>query len=888
MEKKIGSYQIVRTLGKGGMGDVFLARDPICRRIIALKRIRTDLSHNKIIQDRFLREAKIAAQLSHPSIIPIYAIYEEGDKSYYTMPYVEGETLKQILRTTREQEKAGEKLHPIGGSIPALIRIFLTVCQATAYTHSKGILHRDLKPENIIIGTYGEVMILDWGLADFIDRPETILEEDLDDALFKDLTHPGKIAGTITYLPPERAMGEAPTVQLDIYALGVILYQLLTLRLPFQRATLQQFRKMAKHEQLIDPTEAAPYRDIPLQLADIAKKCLAPSKEHRFQSVEALIAEVQNYIEGSPEWIPAGTLSVDKKSDWAFQENILLAKHIAITRSTDVMEWVVLMISKAAFSGNLKMEALVKLNTGSKGIGLLFNVPEAGVKKGLEEGYCLWLDSSIKLFRANIEVMHIPDASLSKDVWHKIRIEKIDNHLRFFLNGALVLDYLSHIPVAGSHVGLIYRDADFEMEEMKIFVGSQNLTVSCLAIPDAFLANKEYAKALSEYRRIGYSFPGRAEGREGLFRAGLTLLAEAESSPKKSRLYAAALDEFGKLHATPGAPLEYLGKSLVYKACKDTEEEIKCLELTLRKYKKHPLLPILIEHIAFRLHESSYYDRTAAYHYALLAIRHLPEIFSNPDHARLISSLSKHLEPLPFLTPTDHSLATALAFWLGKPRTLRELLDGDRENVLFSLLELGCYEDLKGMKEVKTALVYHKGGLEKALEQLKTVTESKELLHIFQCALDEQKAGLILPFLEKLPRSKRVDEIHISALLFLSRFDEAGELLESYALEERLSETSPLFFLFGCWLFATEGREIAIAHFDSGSDLSYPPTSALLSYYLRDKVDIKKLLFWEKVQLFRQLALFYHCTEENDKVNYFLKRLKREVSRVRSSSRNFK
>ncbi len=862
------------------MGEVFLARDPFCHRLVALKQIRQDMSHNKTMQERFLREAKIAAQLAHPNIIPIYAIYEEEGKSYYTMPYVEGETLKQILRTTREEEKQGELLHPIGASIPALMRIFLNVCQAVAYTHSKGILHRDLKPENIIIGKYGEVLILDWGLADFISHPEKVEleEEDYDENLYKDLTHPGKIAGTITYLPPERALGEPPSTQLDIYALGVILYQLLTLRLPFQRTTLKSFRKTMKHEILNDPMEAAPYRDIPLQLSDIAKKCLAPEKSKRYQTVEEIIAEVENYHEGRPEWIPAATLSIDRKTDWKFQENIPLAKHIAITRATDLIEWVSMMISNASFSGNIKLETKIFLESTSNGIGFLLNIPEPEVKKGLEDGYCLWINSSIKLFRSNVEVMHIPDRALTRQQEHLIQIEKTDNHLRLFVNGVLLFDYLSHIPVVGTHVGLLYRDADFQLDELKVYVGSQNVMVNCLAIPDAFLANKEYTRALAEYRRIGSSFPGRAEGREALFRAGVTLLEEAQNFPKRKHLYALALEEFGKLHATPGAPLQYLGKSLVYKAWGEKEEEIKCLELALRKYPKHPLLPILIEHIVFRLHESSFYDRTAAYQFALLAIRHLPQIFSNPDHQKLLDSLKKYLEPLYFLDPTPSSLATALAFWLAKPRTLLELIDQDKENALFALLELGYLDEVKEYPELSLALLSYRLSIEKALKKL-PIEPTRALIHLFERALEQGRGDLLLPHFNQLPGIPKIDELQIWALLQQEEWDKAGQLLEKYPLELRLQETSPFYFLFGCWLLATEGKEIAATHFSSASEHVYPPTTALLSHYLRGRIDlhkgwIKQALYWEKIQLYRQLALFYHCTEELDKVKFFQKRLK--------------
>ncbi len=124
------------------MGEVFLAHDSSCGRDVALKRMRDKWLDNETMKNRFLREARVAAQLAHPSIIPIYSI-EEG---FYTMPYIEGETLKEIIKVTQEQAHKGEPLHPIGHSVPALVRLFLNICGAVAYSHSRGVLHRDLSP----------------------------------------------------------------------------------------------------------------------------------------------------------------------------------------------------------------------------------------------------------------------------------------------------------------------------------------------------------------------------------------------------------------------------------------------------------------------------------------------------------------------------------------------------------------------------------------------------------------------------------------------------------------------------------------------------------------------------------------------------------------------
>ncbi len=193
----VGSYQVLRSIGKGGMGEVFLAYDTVCGRRIALKRIRVDLIDREHMHDRFLREARITSQLTHPAIIPIYVIHGEESLVYYTMPFVEGDTLKQVVRKTRHQEKSGEPLDHIGGSIPALIRIFTTICQAVAYAHSKRVIHRDLKPENIILGKYGEVLILDWGLAKLIEANGDEALSEAGEPEFDEVTLAGKVVGTI-------------------------------------------------------------------------------------------------------------------------------------------------------------------------------------------------------------------------------------------------------------------------------------------------------------------------------------------------------------------------------------------------------------------------------------------------------------------------------------------------------------------------------------------------------------------------------------------------------------------------------------------------------------------------------------------------------------------
>lgn len=832
---KFENYQILENIGRGGMGEVLLAHDSVCGRDVALKRIRKEWADKKTMQDRFLREARIAAQLSHPNIIPIYEISD----SYYTMPYIEGETLKEILKRTKEQVHRGDPLHPIGSSVPALIRIFLNVCSAVGYAHSKGVLHRDLKPENIIVGKFGEVIILDWGLADFIDLPEN---NGLD---FKEgsphLTQPGKIPGTLLFMAPERAFGAKSSILTDIYSLGVTLYQILTLQFPFHRKTLKEYKKVHELETIHDPEEIAPDRDISPHLSNIAKKCLTKDPEERFQSMEELIKELENYIEGNPEWLEAGELKIERKDDWQFQENIALGKHRALTRGIEMVEWFNLMISKSPFPGNLQIETELTLKEGNQGVGILFCIPENNFSKGLEESYCLWLsEEGTRLYRADVEVFNSKQTKLEKNRTYKIRITHIENHVRLFIDGTQKFGFLSHIPLPGSRIGLLLRDGNFSLPSLNVSVGSQNIMVNCLAIPDAFLARKDYDEALREYRKISDSFPGRAEGREATFRAGLTLLKKAERQRhkvKKEELFSEALNEFEMLHNTPGAPLEYLGKSLVYKAQGELEEEAKCLELALRKYPKHPLKPILVENILTRLHESSQNARTAAYLFALIVLRHLPR---HPEAEAIGDILQKSLEPLPFFAPSENrrfSLITQLAFWLNKPMVLYELLEKkeldeiDEQNAHIALILLG-HEDLAdpAVMGKATAEILH-ANFEKALKQESVLPEKP---------------------------------IQLWHALYEKRWDDAKKIIETVPSEKLSSESDPHFFLYGCYLAKEKGEEEALKHLTNISEKAFPPTSSLLSHYLMGRINLKKgwidrAFFWEKLKLLQQIELYCQC-----------------------------
>ncbi|MCB1213015.1 MAG: protein kinase [Chlamydiia bacterium] len=932
----LDNYEVIEKIAHGGMGEVFLAYDRICGRRIALKRIRTDLAENPRIRRRFLHEARLTSQLTHPSIIPIFSLHAEGESPYYTMPYVDGRTLKGILRTTRRQLHRGEALDPIGGSIPALIRIFTMLCQGVSYAHSKGVLHRDLKPENVMIGRFGEVLILDWGLAKLYGKgleEEVDLKKTIDRSSVKgDESHPemtleGKVVGTLNYLAPERAGGHESTVQSEIYSLGVILYQLLSLQMPFKRKSLEHFRKTLENEQWLDPQEMAPHRDIPLPLARIVHKCLSKEIYQRYDSVDALIEDLNIYIEGRPGWYSVTELDVRRRDDWQFQEHVFLPDYIEIARSSQQTDWVNLMLSHASVPEPLRLETTLRIEDPGKGVGFLLCIPEEGDRHFLHDGYCVWLARSgsgaTRVLRGGVEVYKTDAATLVSNTWVTVRIEKVEDHLSLYLNDVLQYTYFSHLPIVGTHVGVISRDAHFEMGTITLSTRSPNTTVSCLAIPDTLLAYRDYERALSQYLRIAHSFPGLTEGRDALFRAGVTLIERGEENDGEE-----ALELFSRLQSTSGAPLEYLGKALYYERIGECEEEVKCFEMALRRYSTHPMIQLIREKIAQRMYESSQRHRKLAYRFALMIVHHRLNVYLTSDVSSLFQSMRRNWEVLPFLLSPhlgreeknreldqrseERYFSQQLAFWCAEPHILEEILTGAmREtkpdsiivgNTLMALVILGFWPHAKALIDdlhanyltrpierelelAEMATLPFQGRLEEATEKLLSYKLSPSMKRryrsVYILTIEEALAAGRVKMAQRLLEGfeekthLKVDDVYWIWLdLLEGNWRRAGGRLHRYPPQTLTDETHSLFFLYGCWLEASEGHEIAQMHFLGLLDMPYPRIPSLLGHFLLGNLSnhkdwFKKAFLYEKRQLYRQLSLYARCSGDREMAQHY-------------------
>jgi serine/threonine-protein kinase len=690
----IGSYQVKRLIGKGGMGEVYLCFDPKTQRDVAVKRIRPELLQIPLIRQRFLKEAKIAAQLTHPGILGVYSIEETQEDIFYVMPYIQGKTLKSILAEFRKSK--GSTLH--------LLRDFFTVCHAVEYAHSKGVLHRDLKPENILIGRFNEVLIYDFGLAEYADTNECSLHEIQVFQSHPDLTRVGKIVGTITYMAPERILEKQDTIQSDIYSLGVILYQILTLKHPFKRQTVKEFKKQAKEEKVYDPQDVAPMREIPPLLAKIALKCLSFKKEDRYPNLKSLIKDLELYFEGKADWVFAARLDPKKDTDWELQDTIVLKQS---------KDWAIYMLSSSLFPGNIQLETQVTFQEKSEGIGFLLGVAHRVDQRGLDSGLTVWISpNEVRLLRAGVVLKRLECPQVVEKEPLEIVIEKLYDVLLLKINKTNIFTFPIFLPITGAHVGLVYKDMNFIMKDVSVFVGSYNARIGCLTIPDTFFASELYDKALEEYEKISRSFERRSEGLIAIFRAGLTLLELNQPD--------AALHHFERLHKTQKGILEWLGKGLTYRKMHDVEEEAKCYEIALNLFKNDPNLVLIEEEILFRMEQSKEEGRLGPYLFALIASRYNLLSEDHPAIDELVLNLD--------IPPTLENLSSTakMAFFLMKGRVLQELGYSEQADWL-EALESSSYVHPALKEWVDSSNEEHPYSIKKILKKFRSNRPLKEI-----------------------------------------------------------------------------------------------------------------------------------------------------------------
>ena len=289
-------YGVSTKLGEGGMGVVWLARDRNLGRDVALKTIPPERMNAKRLA-RFVSEARITAQLEHPAIVPLHDLFISGGGDvYYSMKRVQGRSLADVLDDLRSGDPTSHQRH----NLVHLLGIFRTAAQAIAYAHTRRVVHRDVKPANIMLGDFGEVLVMDWGVARLLDdAPEDLVSVDLDGASLL-ATADGAMVGSPAYMAPEQFSpdGAAVSPASDVYALGVMLYEILTLTRPFKADTIGRLLYLVAKGQFLPPSAIAPQREIPSEVEAICLRAMARHPDDRYRDAGELTSALEDWLEG--------------------------------------------------------------------------------------------------------------------------------------------------------------------------------------------------------------------------------------------------------------------------------------------------------------------------------------------------------------------------------------------------------------------------------------------------------------------------------------------------------------------------------------------------------------------------------------------------------------
>ncbi len=419
-----------RRIAKGGMGAILEGDDRKLGRKIAVK-VMLDPNASAEHAQRFVQEAAVLGRLAHPNIVPIHDLGRDGEGAlYYTMKLVKGRTLQHILDELRRQHPEDLQHY----TLDRLLTIFRKVCDAMAFSHSQGIIHRDLKPENIMVGEFGEVLVMDWGISKVLGEVETPSIEprqppSMSGTSSFTATMDGAVMGTPNYMSPEQALGKINELdeRSDIFSLGGILYAILTLRPPVEGkdlsevlakvqaanitsptefgATIGKGKPRAKGEVLeakkVTPLPHMPVGKVPPALSAVAMKALTLDKAKRYQNVAAFSADIEKYQGGF-------ATSAEQAGSWK-QFTLFVKRHKAVSIAT-----VVLLLVLSAFVTNVirsEQRMAATLDDLRRTAPVFFAQAKIVLEEGdLEDalkkiGYAIQLDDAnadYHLFRANL------------------------------------------------------------------------------------------------------------------------------------------------------------------------------------------------------------------------------------------------------------------------------------------------------------------------------------------------------------------------------------------------------------------------------------------------------------------------------------------------------
>ena len=531
-------YKLGPVLAEGGMGTVREAMDIHCRRIVAIKELHKDRPMAEGDVSRFIEEAQITSQLEHPNIVPIHELgYDMEKNAFYAMKFVRGVTLTDVLIRIRKGEKAFIEQYPLS----RLLNVFQKVCDAIAFAHSRGIVHCDLKPDNVMICDFGEVMVMDWGLArpagsllpvERVHMQKSPNPENAGDGNFDTTTRTttGRILGTPGFIAPERIRGGTVVeCRSDIYSLGATLYSMLTLHPPIAGGDITEIIRRILAG---DIRSAAAWNDdaiahgfphcsdgkIPAPLSEIAMKALSTDPDDRYASVQDFQQEVESYQNGKIWHV---VIDQDFKGDnplarWDVVSGLCEIKNGELHMSHGEPQIL-------AFKGDMPIDVRIEFearqeNVYLNSIGCFMSAVRNSTPKELGlTGYKFELggfDNSANILdRVGRQIARQQMASIERGKPYRIRAERVGNHLRVVVNDCELFSVVDPDPLSGADrtiVGLFGWLAETVISRVKISTLGTPWKSDILDIADRQSLRGNYDVAMALVKEVVESYPDPA------------------------------------------------------------------------------------------------------------------------------------------------------------------------------------------------------------------------------------------------------------------------------------------------------------------------------------------------------------------------------------------
>jgi serine/threonine protein kinase/Leucine-rich repeat (LRR) protein len=590
-------YRVQKVLGKGGMGVVYEATDLHCDRPIAMKLLSTGTDLGEDDFRRFVTEARITSGLEHPNIVPVHELGKDArGNTFFTMKCARGFTLADVLRDIRSGKPAAVEHFPLG----RLLTIFQKICDAVAFAHSRGVIHRDLKPGNIMIGDYGEVLVVDWGLAratkprgeangDGFQASEAIAAAEeiqgassvynFDTGRTGLKTVSGRVLGTPGFMAPEHIRGDSAAIdaRADVYSLGAILYAILTLHVPVSGQNITELLRRIFAGDIVAPADYysddsigrstethtgpgsphlphCPGGRIPSMLSEITMKALAVSPSDRYQSVTELQKEIEDYQNGLI-W----HLVVDEDfsgDEWRSRWDVVGGRHEIVEGGLRLQGGEPqMLLLKRELAGDLRIEfECTQDGDYLNEVGCILDATRSErawdtAVSGYQFKYGAFNNSLNILARGDRSIFIQP---LLRDTVYHIRAERVGRRLSLTVNNREVTDVVDPNPLVGPNrrlVGLLGWVAQTTYRRVRIYTLGTPWRADLLDTAERHLFKGHYATASDLFQEVLASFPDA--DRTARAKAGLKAARDREEMLKRLPEWQALLAK-----AWPGAPIQ--------------------------------------------------------------------------------------------------------------------------------------------------------------------------------------------------------------------------------------------------------------------------------------------------------------------------------------------